>query len=147
MDQQAPNPQEQIVVNGVSFSHKNIFDVVDDFYTRIQHDPILQTPFQSVSDWPEHINKLTHFWWIRLGGRPYLATDYNPVLKHYLAGFNSTLLQRWLQLFHATITDHLSMEQVNLWKSLSERIGEVLTIKNDVLKNEYEKRNLGKNDT
>src|SRR5690606_3202739 len=115
-DLKKPSPDESITINGVLFTHENIFNVVDDFYTRIQKDELLSVPFQSVHDWPEHIERLTHFWWIRFGGRIYLFSDYNPVLKHFFAGFNEELLARWLMLFHDTFKEHLNEEQQTLWK-------------------------------
>ncbi len=134
-------PQPEILnVNGVSFSHGDIFHVVNDFYTRIQNDPVLQVPFKSVGDWPEHIQRLTHFWWIRFGGKPYLPGPYNPVLKHFFAGFNQELLSRWLSIFHETLQTHLTPEQVTLWKLVSERMGEALSMKNELFKRDYESR-------
>ena len=81
-----PSGNETVNVSGVLFSHNDLFCVVDDFYTRIQNDPILQVPFKSVENWPEHIQRLTHFWWVRFGGNPYLYVSYNPVEKHFAAG-------------------------------------------------------------
>lgn len=136
-----PKPKNQTVeVNGVIFTHEDLFKVVDDFYTRIQQDPILQVPFRSVGDWPEHIQRLTHFWWIKFGGDPYLFGYYNPVAKHFFAGFNQDLLTRWLALFHATLDTHLKPEQSALWKLISERMGQALSVKNEMFKREYEKR-------
>lgn len=132
-----PNLKDTIDVNGVVFSYENIFSVVDDFYTRIQNDPLLEVPFRSVHDWPEHIERLTHFWWIRFGGRAYLISEYNPALKHYFAGFNEQLLKRWLELFHDTLKDHLNPEQCELWTRISERMGQALTQKNEMLKEYY----------
>lgn len=141
MKHKGPQGAEKTVsVNGVDFSHDDLFRVVDDFYTRIQNDPVLQVPFKSVGDWPEHIQKLTHFWWVRFGGKPYLFNEYNPVLKHFFAGFNEELLKRWLSIFHETLRTHLTSEQVALWKMISERMGEGLSMRNELFKREYESR-------
>lgn len=136
--QQEDNSAKVVNVNGVIFSRQDIFRVVDDFYTRIQQDPILQVPFRSVVDWPEHIHRLTDFWWVRFGGKPSVFNSYNPVAKHFFAGFNQDLLTRWLAIFHQTLQDQLTPEQANLWKLLSERMGETLFIKNELFKNHYE---------
>lgn len=135
----SPIENEVIKVNGVLFKHKDILNVVDDFYTRIQLDPILQIPFRSVGDWPHHIQRLTHFWWIRFGGKPYLFNDYNPVAKHFFAGFNRDLLTRWLAVFHDTLRSHLNPDQTELWKLISERMGEALFAKNEAFRSEYER--------
>lgn len=134
-----PDPNQQVTVGDVVFTHADIQTVVDDFYTRIQNDPAMSIPFQSVHDWPDHIKRLTHFWWIRFGGRPYLLSNYNPVAKHFFAGFNTELLSRWLNIFHQTLNDHLKDEQVELWGQISKVMGQSLTIKNDFYKQEYER--------
>lgn len=131
-DQRFVNP------NGIQFSHDDIFNVVDDFYTRIQHDELLSVPFKSVHDWPEHIKRLTHFWWIRLGGKPYMFSDYNPIPKHFFAGFNAVFLERWLNLFHETHRQHLNDEQCALWKDLSEQMGQGLSLRNEMFRKHYE---------
>lgn len=133
-------PDKIVTVNGVDFSHDEILRVVDDFYTRIQNDPVLQVPFKSVGDWPEHIQKLTHFWWVRFGGKPYLFNYYNPVPKHFFAGFNRDLLTRWLFIFQETLRSHLTSEQAALWRLVSERMGEGLSMKNEIFRREYELR-------
>ena len=137
----APRKNELIEVNGVLFSYKDIFSVINDFYGRIQTDPILQAPFKSVEDWPEHIKNITHFWWVKFGGRSYMFNQYDPVPKHFFAGFNRDLLSRWLFIFHQTLNTHLTQEQVALWTLISTRMGEGLVIKNDHYKLMYESKN------
>lgn len=137
-------------INGVEFAHADLHRVIDDFYTRIQHDSVLKIPFASVGDWPEHIEKLTHFWWVRFGGKPYLFNHYNPVAKHFFAGFNRELLLRWLSIFQDTLKDQLKPEQAQVWTMISERMGEVLSAKNEHFRSQYESRNdqeLGKSRT
>lgn len=139
MSDYKPNDEDTIIVNGVTFSHKDIFNVVDDFYTRIQNDPVLQVPFKSVHDWPEHIARLTHFWWARFGGQVYLFNEYNPVSKHFFAGFNRELLTRWLSIFHDTLNAQLKTDQAKLWHTIAERMGESLNFRNELLKEEFRK--------
>lgn len=122
--------QETITVNQVTFSKKDIYRVVDSFYSKIQDHPNLKIPFASVHNWPEHIDKLTHFWWTRLGGEPYMDVDYNPILKHYQSGFTEALLSQWLELFHSVLNENLNTEQTKLWKLISEKMGSALSMKN-----------------
>lgn len=136
-----PRKNELIEVNGVLFSYMDIFSVINDFYGRIQTDPILQAAFKSVEDWPEHIKNITHFWWVKFGGCAYMFNQYNPVPKHFFAGFNRDLLNRWLFIFHQTLNTHLTQEQVVLWTVISTRMGEGLAIKNDHYKLMYESKN------
>lgn len=123
-----------VLVNGITFSHRDINKVVDSFYLKIQHDEILKIPFQSVHDWPEHIERLTHFWWIKFGGKPYMFNEYNPVLKHFFAGFNEALLTRWLSIFQATLAEHLTHAQCVLWTNISDQMGRGLLMKNEIFR-------------
>lgn len=135
--------ERAVKVNGVDYHHEDIFCVVDDFYTRIQQDPVLQVPFKSVVDWSEHVEHLTHFWWVRFGGKSYLAYDYNPPAKHFPAGFNRDLLTRWLSIFHETLDAQLNPQQAALWKIISERMGEGLFVKNELMKSAHESQSRG----
>jgi len=130
--------EERISVNGIEFTHADIARVVDTFYYRVQKDPLLQVPFQSVHDWPEHIARLTHFWWIKFGGKPYMFSQYNPVVKHFFAGFNEELLARWLMLFHQVLQEQLSPEQAELWALVSKRMGQGLSVKNELFRRAQE---------
>jgi hemoglobin len=134
-----PEDSKEIIVNGVSFTHGEMFRVIDDFYTRIQNDELLKVPFQSVHDWPEHIQRLTHFWWIRFGGEPYMFTHYNPARKHFFAGFTNELLTRWLHIFGDTLKAHLREDQVQLWSFAAARMGQAVSFKNELMHREFEK--------
>lgn len=129
---------ESVALNGIEFYHRDIAAVVDTFYRRVEHDPVLKVPFDSVLDWPEHIERMTHFWWTKFGGFPYLDTYYDPVTKHYRAGFNTAFLARWLGLFHEVLRETLSSEQAELWEIISIRMGQGLTMKNDMYKRSVE---------
>lgn len=139
MSNQKPAPMDSVMINDVSFSHQDMFDVIDAFYTKVQNDELLKEPFSSVHDWPEHIDRLTHFWWGKFGGQPYMFTMYNPVVKHFHSGFDREKLTRWLALFHETLNEKLSAQQAQIWKLISERMGESLSLKNEMYKKEYEK--------
>ena len=141
MSHNEKHSHETIQVNGIDFTHGDLFRVVDAFYRRVQTDPILQVPFRSVHDWPEHVENLTHFWWMRFGGKPYRFNQYNPVAKHYFAGFSRELLTRWLSIFRETLEEHLTTEQATFWKLLTERMGESLLMRNEMYGREYETRN------
>ncbi|MCM2282424.1 MAG: group III truncated hemoglobin [Bdellovibrionaceae bacterium] len=133
----APPPlhpdSEYLFVQSIRFDHRDIFALVDRFYTAVQSDPELRVPFASVEDWPEHIERLTHFWWVRFGGESYLDTNYNPIGKHFENGFTRPLLARWLSLFRETAESALKPEQAQFWCALTERMGEFLAHRNDEL--------------
>jgi hemoglobin len=134
-----PKPTDAVQVNGVSFSHDDIFGVVDSFYRLVAIDELLKTPFASVHDWPNHIEKMTHFWWFKFGGELYLEEHYDPVTKHFAAGFNAEFLERWLGLFQSVLASKLRPEQSELWKALSFRMGQALYQKNEMYKDYLEK--------
>jgi hemoglobin len=135
---QTPEPSDFVELVAVRLTFQDIHQVVDRFYTQVQHDSLLSVPFQSVQDWPTHIERITHFWWTRFGGTPYKSVQYNPVLKHFEAGFNEAFLKRWLDLFGATLESVLQPEQVQIWKSISQRMGHALSQKNEFMKAQIE---------
>lgn len=121
-----------IDVDGLPFTFAEIHSVVDTFYTKVQSHEKLKVPFASVHDWPHHIERLTHFWWIRLGGKPYQKGMYNPVEKHFIAGFNQELLTAWLSLFEQTLRETLAEEKATFWLEMATRTGQALTVKNEL---------------
>lgn len=132
-----PMDTDLVMINGIHFSYRDIHSVIDEFYYRVQLDSVLSVPFRSVNDWPVHIQRLTHFWWIRFGGAPYLSVQYDPVTKHFLGGFNLALLSRWLTIFHEVLKKNLDAEQSEIWELVSTRIGQGLSVKNEMYQEEY----------
>ncbi|MGZ3744716.1 MAG: group III truncated hemoglobin [Pseudobdellovibrionaceae bacterium] len=139
-----PKSKEYLELNSVKFTFQDINAVVEDFYGKVAADPLLKIPFQSVEDWPYHVQRLTHFWWGRFGGTPYMNTTYNPPEKHFFAGFNQDFLARWLLLFQETLKNILSSEQADLWSMIAISMGKALTIKNELYRQEYEAARNGK---
>lgn len=103
--------------------HDGIAEVVDVFYTRIQGHPTLAGPFGIVEDWPHHKAKLTHFWWVLLGGDPYLEVEYSVPMKHFLAGFTEALLVDWLELFSDVQREVLPADRAEDWHHLATGMG------------------------
>lgn len=103
-----------------------IDQVVDDFYNRIQTHPSLAQPFSGVHDWVSHKKKITEFWWVALGGAPKVSYKYDPVGKHFTAGFNALLLSDWKSLFKTVLQDHLNPELSDKWYSRVDMIGDNL---------------------
>jgi len=107
--------------------------VVDDFYNRIQIHPTLSEPFSIVGHWDEHKEKISQFWWVALGGNPSNSYSYDPVGKHFTAGFTQNLLNDWKTLFFEVLTTHLTLELAYEWQKRVEMIGENLLRQNDRL--------------
>ena len=110
--------------------------VVDEFYNKIQTHPTLAAPFSSVHDWPAHKEKIGDFWWVVLGGKPQASYKYDPVGKHFMAGFNASLLEDWKQLFRETLVLNLDQRLADMWFSRVQMIGENLLTQNERLINE-----------
>lgn len=132
-----PNKNDYITIRSIPFSFDDIHSVIDLFYQQVAKDDLLKVPFSSVQDWPHHIESLTHFWWTRFGGMAYLETSYNPVGKHFEAGFNEEFLERWLALFKKTLDTRLTPAQSQIWESISISMGSALSRNNEMMKQHY----------
>lgn len=115
------NERERKTVEAIG--HDAIERVVDDFYNRIQQHPTLAAPFRQVEDWPEHKARLTHFWWISLGGKRYRDDQYRVAPVHMSLGITHELVDDWLALFEATLHDHLSDELAEAWLDRARNMG------------------------
>jgi hemoglobin len=110
-----------------------IDQVVDDFYNQIQKHPTLSIPFSIVTHWKEHKEKIADFWWVVLGGQPQTSYKYDPVNKHFSAGFTQDLLEDWKALFFKVLAAHLTPGLTQAWQSRVELIGDNLSMQNDKL--------------
>lgn len=105
-----------------------VASVVAAFYSQVRQHPTLAGPFARVHDWPHHLEILTHFWWVTLGGERYLDYSYQVPAKHAEAGFTPALLKDWLALFQDTVTEHLPAEQAIAWIERARKIGTSLNM-------------------
>lgn len=134
-----PQNEDFVEIRSIRFTFRDLHRVVDTFYRQVARDPLLSVPFSSVTDWPHHIEALTHFWWSRFGGRPYMNISYNPVGKHFEAGFNEEFLKQWLALFKSTLQATLTPAQAELWEAISISMGSALSHNNEMMKQHYSK--------
>lgn len=104
-----------------------IRDVVSAFYTQARRDPVLGPRFATVRDWVDHEARLTHFWWVALGGRAYAAYRYRVVERHRTAGVTEDDLQRWFTLFGTCVRQRLPGPYAELWLRRARAMGRVLT--------------------
>lgn len=126
-----------VEVNSIKFTFEDIHNVVEAFYRKVAIDKHLRGPFSVVDDWPHHIERLTHFWWIRFGGRPYMDVMYNPVQKHFETGFSEEFLDVWLTLFKSVMKQKLTSEQAELWGMFADGMGQALNRNNQMMKQHY----------
>lgn len=111
-----------------------IDNVVDDFYNQIQTHPTLSKPFAIVTHWKDHKEKISAFWWMALGGSPSdQGYRFDPVGKHFAAGFTEELLNDWKALFSKVATAHLDPDLAQAWQQRIDIIGENLLIQNNRL--------------
>lgn len=108
--------------------HATIARVVDDFYERVQRHPTLAEPFRVVSDWHEHKARLTHFWWVALGGEAYAPYHYEVGRKHADVGVTSALVDDWLALFETTMHEHVAPDVAQSWLHRARRMGDSLRL-------------------
>lgn len=134
-----PQNTEKLVVNKTTFFWIDLFKVVDAFYKKVASNQYLRGPFGVVDNWPEHIEKLTHFWWTRFGGNPYMDVTYNPVQKHFETGFSEELLEVWTNLFQETVSSTLSEEQSEVWMMYVKGIGKALNFNNELMIKQHKK--------
>lgn len=112
---------------------------MNEFYDLIQQHHSLAIPFGSVHNWDEHKKKITEFWWTALGGPSKESFQYNPVAKHFTAGFNHALLLDWKLLFKEVLNKHLTEHLAAQWFDRVELIGSNLERINDQLLRENTK--------
>jgi hemoglobin len=105
-----------------------VAEVVAAFYAQVRQHPTLSVPFARVQDWPHHLEILTHFWWVTLGGQRYLEYSYEVPSKHAEAGFTPALLKDWLGLFQHTLECMLPAEQAQAWLERAQKIGTSLSL-------------------
>lgn len=132
-----PDNNAIVVVHSVEFKFEDIHRTIESFYRQVAFDRHLRVPFAVVEDWPHHIERLTHFWWIRFGGKPYMDVQYNPIQKHYETGFNEDFLDIWLSLFKSTLNSTLNPGQSQIWMMFAESMGEALNRNNELMKRHY----------
>lgn len=102
---------------------ESIKAIVDDFYNRIQVHPTLAGPFQVVTNWPEHKERLVHFWWLSLGGEAYADYQYNVGPMHMVLGIDDSHVDDWLALFFDVMSEHIPAEQVAIWHGRATHMG------------------------
>lgn len=130
-EQKKPLSTDTVTLNKVTFSHQDIFNVGDHFYGQLMQQNSSSEVSISAHDKTEHVDRLTQFWWVRFGGKPYLFSDYNPVAKHFFAGFNQQVLTNWLEIFHHALKDHLTDSQAHVWSNIAIKMGQMLMAKNE----------------
>ncbi|HEY4324975.1 MAG TPA: group III truncated hemoglobin [Mucilaginibacter sp.] len=78
---------------------------VNEFYDKVQHDPLIGPIFNEViTDWEPHLNKMYAFWNAALFGVP--GFKGNPFARHAPLHLKPEYFAQWLHLFRQTIDQH-----------------------------------------
>lgn len=104
---------------------------VHSFYEQVRAHPVLSVPFLRVHDWPTHLDKIVHFWWVGLGGERYLDYNYQMPTKHAEAGFTPDFYAIWIGLFESTLNANLPPELAQPWLARAQNIGRAMTMMHD----------------
>lgn len=99
---------------------------IHNFYQRLLADAQLAPYFRALPGLESHIDHVTEFWWVAMGGRPDDAPVFDMVGRHAGLGITEPLLQRWLDLFAATLNDELPPELAAAWQQMAEAIAQRL---------------------
>jgi len=96
-----------------------------DFYARARADELLGPVFAAhVTDWDTHLEHVTAFWVMLLGGGPTWRGNLNRI--HAGLGIRSAHLARWLELFGDAARAHLAPEAAALLLARAQTMGERL---------------------
>ena len=103
--------------------------LVDAFYARIRADAELGPIFNdTISDWPEHLEKLTAFWSsIMLTSGRYKGQPVPAHMKHR-ERITPALFERWLALWADTTNELMALDDAAALQAKATRIAESLKL-------------------
>ena len=104
-------------------------ELVNRFYAKVRSDEMIGPLFNSaVSDWPEHLEKLTAFWSsvMTTSGR-YKGNPMGAHLRH-AAQINPEMFERWLALWRETARELLDEASASAIVAKAERIAQSLQL-------------------
>ena len=105
--------------------------LVDRFYNKIRADEEIGFFFnETITDWEEHLEKLTDFWEMNLfgtkkySGNPIVA--HNAVDKKFNQQITSNIFGIWLNLWFATLDELFEGENVEILKRRAQKMSTFL---------------------
>ncbi len=103
-------------------SEAQIFEVLREFYSRVQKDDELGPVFAVVEDWDEHLTRLGEFW----SSVTAMTGKYkgNPIAMHlvHLERIRPSMFKRWLELWTETTSSRLDPETARMMQAKAARI-------------------------
>ena len=104
----------------------DIEKLVDDFYGKVQNDPLLGPVFSHV-DWPHHLPIMYNFWSsMLLGDQSYRG---NPLQKHLPLSIEGKHFNQWLKLFTETVDENFAGDKADEVKMRAESIAGIFQLK------------------
>jgi hemoglobin len=112
---------------------KDLSLLVRSFYSKIRADKEIGPFFnETITDWEEHLEKLTDFWETSLfGGRKYQGnplTAHVEVDKHFGNRISANEFGIWLNLWFETLDTHFEGANVDVLKQRARKMGTHLNI-------------------
>ena len=103
--------------------------LVDRFYAKVREDEVLGPVFNgAIADWPEHLEKLTHFWSsVMLTTGKYKGSPMVAHLQHRDT-VRPAMFDRWLELWRETARETLDESGSAGVIAKAERIAESLQL-------------------
>lgn len=96
--------------------------LVETFYERARHDPLLAPAFADVENWDEHLTKLRAFW----SSVVLMSGQYHgqPMQAHYHLPIEPRHFDRWLALFEQAASDVCSPSAAYIFMEKARRIAD-----------------------
>lgn len=103
--------------------------LVGEFYARVRKDPELGPVFNdAVSDWPDHLDKLTAFWSSVMTASGRYKGQPVPAHMRHRSRISPELFARWLALWRQTTNELMVPAAAAALQAKAERIGESLQL-------------------
>ncbi len=122
----AASPPRRLVALCEQIGRDQVAVVVHDFYGRLQAEDMMRLFFVGMGDFTEHEALIADFWWTAMGGKLGQPRAFDILARHRALGVTAEALQRWLQLFEATLREHLPPELAQRWLQLALGIADVM---------------------
>lgn len=111
-------------------TREDIVILVDDFYGRVNADPLLAPRFSHV-DWQKHLPVMYNFWSsMMLGEQSYRG---NPFEKHVNIPIGQEHFARWLKLFFDTVDEKFDGSKAEEIKMRAQSIAQVFQHKMNLI--------------
>lgn len=110
---------------------KDIELLVDQFYEKVQADPLLAPQFAHV-EWPRHLPTMYSFWSsMMLGEQSYRG---NPFQKHANLSLERQHFNTWTKIFMDVVDGNFKGEKAEEIKKRAQRIAEVFQYRMNLMK-------------